>query len=110
MLLISNDTRHSMRLTCACLTIGEDGTVVALQNVLNDGCGRLLVDLTLIRIVSIGHIEGELFGVIAAARLGDIDLTSPLIDVHSFHVALTNLFLIQGSATDGHFDCLVLVR
>ena len=109
-LLITDHSGHGMSLSCAGLTVGENGTVVAFEHVCDNGCGCLSVDVALQCIVSVRHIKGELLWLFPSERLLHHDLTSLVVDIDDLGVALRQLFVVHGSAPDGDFDRLVLLR
>lgn len=70
MLRAALNTRHGVRLACARLPVGENGSVVALKHVGDDGRGRVLVNLALSGAAVVADVERELlWGLVRAKRL-----------------------------------------
>lgn len=59
LLIVLFDTLHGMRFSCSCLPVGEDGTIVPLEDALNDGQCGLLEDPLLEAARFEGEIEAE---------------------------------------------------
>ena len=98
-----------MRLTRSCLPIGKYCSIVALQNIGNDRRRSLIVDVNLAGILSIGVIISELLGLFLREWFLHGDLVSFVVNPHNLLVALSSLFLIHGSASDGHLHGLICV-
>jgi GMP synthase PP-ATPase subunit len=60
---------HRVRLAAARLPVGEDGAIVALQDVLNQRVGCLAVDEGLLRLLREDRIVGETLQIIRLLRL-----------------------------------------
>jgi hypothetical protein len=46
-----------VRLTCACLTVGQDGRIVALEDGLDGGLGSAIVNLVLVALLFINVVK-----------------------------------------------------
>ena len=67
-----------------------------------------MVDIALLGIVTVGHIESELFWFLCLKGPLDNNFASGLVDLYDFGVALGLLLIVKRSATNCYFDSFVL--
>jgi hypothetical protein len=71
----------------ACLSVGEDGAVVAVEDVVDEGKGGLFVDETLCAICAEDVVEGKAFGLLLLVFLDEVDLACLFLDLDDAHTA-----------------------
>ena len=95
-----------MSFSSASLTVGKDGAIVALEDVLDDVCRTPVVNISL-GYIPIEHlVESELLGSFITHRLINEDFTSLGLHIDDHFVVRLHFFLTQGSASDDDFNCL----
>ena len=69
-----------------------------------------MVDIALLSIVTVGHIESKLLRFLRLKGPLDDNFASSLVDLHDFGVALGLLLFVKWAATNRYFDGFVLFR
>lgn len=91
---------HGVRLTTPCLTVCEDGSVVALNNILHQVEGTVVVHLRLQGVLSKNHVEKEVSGWIVTVRFLKRNLADIRNVLDDSRGAPVELFLIHGPGSD----------
>ena len=102
-----------MGLAASSLPIRKNGAVVAVEHILNQGEGALLVDETLKSVWGEHAVEGERFGLLLDVLADQKDLVILGVDFHhadavSYKRRGTSLLLaaVHGPATHHYSHCL----
>jgi len=59
--IIAWNTEHRMSFTAACLSIGEDCSIIALDDGLDEGEGTLVIDSLLLGVSIVDGVERKIF-------------------------------------------------
>lgn len=93
-----------MSLTCAGLSIRKYSAVVSLEDIGDNRCRGLLVNLILIARPVEYRIESELLGWLLDVGPAHEDLTDLFVHFNHDLVTLVDFVAAHGPATDAHFD------
>lgn len=70
-----------MRFSAACLSVSENSAIVALDHLLDQGKGGLLVDMLLAVVLVEDTVVGEVLVVVFVFRIAYTDLVALLVDI-----------------------------
>ena len=90
----------------SCLSVGEDGAVVALHAAVGDRLRDVIEDCGLINLLVAHEVKAELLGVEAT-----LQEDGPLVNLDTFRSALLRVLLplVEWSNTNTHFDIVFLI-